>query len=951
MKAAVDTRKSICSLAESIHSLLGLKTRLTSSWVDSVCNIIKSSPSQISLDDHNTRNGNKEVDMDLSILKIKDELAALAANIYKLNIERRQVLNDFLDLKGNIRVFCRVRPITVGDNFNRPRPVVALGSTSLQLKFAENKSKFYSFDKVFALGSSQDEIFLEVEPVIKSALDGYNACIFAYGQTGTGKTFTMEGTADDPGVIPRVIEALFKQAADINHTFLFSFSMLEIYMGYLKDLLVPQTRKATDVMPPCLSIQTDSKGEIEIDNLVTIQVSDFNQAIRLYRLGCRFRSKASTNSNKSSSRSHCMIRISMTCFDANERPRITNKIWMVDLGGSERVLKTKAWGRRFEEGKAINLSLSALGDVINALQRKNCHIPYRFLGFPQNVKPTLNKVSTFHRNSKLTQVLKDSLGEDSKTLMLVHVSPKEDDLCETQANAQREFEMTSLQQRMKWIEDKRHEVRSEIQKLNEKLEDLTGTSPSSSKQLEASHLSFELEVSQSNIEIDKDIGNVKASRTAEFPGFMRPTICSRRKSGVDHQASEERDPVPASKRRTSSHRAESVTLPIKGISGNSSESGISRTSCLMGSKFKCNSDNETEGSQDKSECDIKTVVFPFEEKLLRSSNLEKAQVSCSERHENRKTHILNSPKFIKVDDWLHLNKQYSSNSRIHQNKQVLAIPHPEKDKRDYRQRGVEQLRDEKVNENKLPKKKINHDQPKKLAEVGAAGRSKSEQVANFMPTVFKGFSNEESRSNYISSTHANDGIRITEAQGMVNDLSTEEYVCSTSTPPDKWSWVLNKKRDESGENGMPMQLIANETKFSEALVLSNSWTSIHSASDVRGPITALMDDFGVSCPKSVLKLPCQKVPTEIGKNSEEEKMHVSSQLSETSKMQHRSLLVERANKVDLAMPTFQLQGKRKSTGICNLLKQKLQTFCNCALIGLGFQSLGLEHDFFYALML
>lgn len=233
-------------------------------------------------------------------------------------------------------------------------------------------------------------MFTEVEPIIKSVIDGYNACIFAYGQTGTGKTFTMEGSADTTGIVPRAIEALFKQAVDCNHAFLISFSMLEIYMGHLKDLLVPKPTKATDPMPPCLSIQTDPKGGIEIDNLVAIKVNDFNQALRLYRLGCRFRTTASTNSNLTSSRSHCMIRVAITCFDAAERRRETNKLWLVDLGGSERVLKTKAWGKRLDEGKAINLSLSALGDVISSLQRKRHHIPYR--------------------NSKLTQVLKDSLG-------------------------------------------------------------------------------------------------------------------------------------------------------------------------------------------------------------------------------------------------------------------------------------------------------------------------------------------------------------------------------------------------------------------------------------------------------------------------------------------------------------------------------------------------------------
>ncbi|EXB88913.1 Kinesin-like protein KIFC3 [Morus notabilis] len=414
----METRKSVHKLAETIHSLLGWKSHLTSNWAKSVCNIMKSVPSEESSIDFRptnvaTKKSTEKEDDELrnAISKIEDELVTLTAYINQLNTQRKQVLNEFMDLRGNIRVFCRIRSIATGENFGRLRPIAAQDSSNVLLKLAENKSKTYSFDKIFHPGSSQDEVFAEIEPVIKSALDGYNACIFAYGQTGTGKSFTMEGTPHYPGVVPRAMEAIFKQAVDSNHVFIFSFSMLEIYLGKLKDLLVPQPTKAMDPMPPCLSIQTDPKGGVEIDNLLAIRVTDFNQALRLYRLGCRFRSTASTNSNLTSSRSHCMIRLSITCFDAPERRRETNKIWFIDLGGSERVLKTKASGRRLDEGKAINLSLSALGDVIHALQKKNFHVPYR--------------------NSKLTQVLRDSLGEDSKTLMLVHVSPKEEDLCET----------------------------------------------------------------------------------------------------------------------------------------------------------------------------------------------------------------------------------------------------------------------------------------------------------------------------------------------------------------------------------------------------------------------------------------------------------------------------------------------------------------------------------------
>ncbi|KAF7119943.1 hypothetical protein RHSIM_Rhsim13G0235100 [Rhododendron simsii] len=914
----MDYRKSSHSLAESIHSLLGSKTHLiTPSWVDSVCNIIRSSPSH-QRGRHHHHDHEDDYKKGLAILKIQDELAALNANICQLNIQRRQVLNDFLDLKGNIRVFCRVRPITMGDNCYPLRPVVALDSNRLALNFAKNKSKIYSFDKVFHPSSSQDEVFEEVEPVIKSALDGYNACIFAYGQTGTGKTFTMEGTADHPGVIPRAMEALFKQAADSNHPFLFSFSMLEIYMGYLKDLLVPRTTKATEHMPPCLSIQTDSEGEIEINNLATIQVSDFNQAKRLYTMGRRSRSTASTNSNQSSSRSHCMTRILMTCFDANTRRRITNKIWMVDLGGSERVLKTKAMGRRFEEGKAINLSLSALGDVINALHRKNSHIPYR--------------------NSKLTQVLKDSLGDDSKTLMLVHVSPKEEDLCEAicslnfatrarsihlgneesnEAKVQREVEMNSLQYRMKWIEDKRQDIRREIQMLNEKLEDLTGRPPSSSKQLEVSHLSFELEEPQSNIETVKKFGNVMAALPLKLPRFMRPTLCSRRKSGVDRQTSAENDGKAVKTRRPKPYHAESVSLPMNGTAEYNSESIISRNSCL-GLELKCTPDNETEGSQEKSECDIKTVVFPIQDKLPRAPNGKTADHSCGQTQRNRKKNYINSPKLINIDDWLQSNKYaHGTISSTHQNKRVLVIPHPEKNRRGSLRSKLEELHDGKVNDYKLSKNKTNHDKIKKLAKVGAPGTSRSEVMA--MPTLIKNFSNEGSRSNSSSTTYTNNdscGTSTPPANCGIysNDyFSAEENVCGTSTSPANCGGIIKEKKDESGVNCLQVQLIESETKFSEPLMLNTSWTSIHSALDVSGGTTTAVIDSGVSISRSEQRPTYHEVPNEIGNKGEDKTMHISLHHSGPRKLQQRNLHLDKANEVDIAMP-IQSQGQSMIAG-------------------------------------
>ncbi|XP_059659501.1 kinesin-like protein KIN-14T [Cornus florida] len=945
---AMDSRRSVGRLAESIQSLLGLKKHHTPSWADSVCSIIKSLPSERPSEDN--KNDNKDANLGKAIFKIKDELDNLTTNIYQLNIQRRQVLNDFLDLKGNIRVFCRLRPFMIGENLENPRVVAALDSNGVLLKFAEKKSKLYNFDRVFHPSSSQDDIFEEVEPVIKSALDGYNACIFAYGQTGTGKTFTMEGTPDCPGLVPRAIEALFKQASDSNHTFLFNFSMIEIYRGHLKDLLIPRTTRVTDPMPPCLSIHTDTKGEIEIDNLVTIQVNDYNQAIKIYRLGCRFRSTASTNSNISSSRSHCMIRMSMTCFDATERRRETNKLWMVDLGGSERILKTKACGRRLEEGKAINLSLSALGDVINALQSKKFHIPYR--------------------NSKLTQVLKDSIGEDSKTLMLVHVSPKEEDLCETvctlnfatrvrsihqgneestEARAQEEVAMTNLQQKMKQIENKRHEVGREIKKLKEKLENLLRTPPPSTDQLEDTHLSSQ--VPQLNIEPVEKIGNVAAAPSSELPRFMRSTICSRRKSGIDHIPLKKTDLVPERRRSTSQH-AESVTFPIKDLSEYNSDSSISRTSCFVGLNLKCTADNETANSQDTSECDVKMVIFPEQGQSLRNSNHQTAKLVYCEGHGN------SFPKFLKVKDWLQSHKNTPSiRSQNHQSKRILAIPTPKKKNKDNGQRTEEKLPDDKLYDYQITKRKIMFDKFNKHADEETAGRLISETVTDITPKVLKDFVHEDSRSNSIFQSCKSDGIIMMQARSVAEDMLIEDKKCSASTPPDKWCGRLNKKENDNGVNEIPMQEITCETQCLEAFMLTKSWGCSSYTSDINRSLIRSTEDLNVPVSGSELISQCQMVPNEVGKNSEDEDLNVSAQPSEAGTTSclyklrsHRGLLIDTANEEDLTMPFTKLQENGQHTGIYDLLKQKIQIFCISALLGLGFQSF-FGDDFFYALML
>ncbi|KAM0947711.1 putative minus-end-directed kinesin ATPase [Dioscorea sansibarensis] len=364
--------------------------------------------------------------LELEISGLQDEISALRSQQRFLDSKRKEILNRILDIKGSIRVFGRVKPLIQEKN-SKKHELVFSEAEKITVTSGGVKKEFCA-DKVFDQRSTQEDVFLEVEPILRSAMDGHNVCIFAYGQTGTGKTFTMEGTNDQPGIVPRAIEELFHQSSlDKSRSFVFSMSMLEVYLGSLRDLLAQ--KKCV------LNILAGSNGYVEIEGLTDVSISDVKLAKRLYTRGKRARSTSWTNVNDASSRSHCLTRITITRKGYSAKGHdVLSKLWMVDLGGSERLLKTGATGQTMDEGKAINLSLSALGDVIAALKKKHGHIPFR--------------------NSKLTQLLSDSLGNGSKVLMIVHISPCKDDLGETVCSL-------NFAKRVRAIESNREHLHSE----------------------------------------------------------------------------------------------------------------------------------------------------------------------------------------------------------------------------------------------------------------------------------------------------------------------------------------------------------------------------------------------------------------------------------------------------------------------------------------------------------
>ncbi|KAL2563441.1 hypothetical protein AAZX31_20G220200 [Glycine max] len=326
--------------------------------------------------------------------------------------ERRRLYNEVIELKGNIRVFCRCRPLNENEIANGSVSVVNFESSSdneLQVICADSSKKQFKFDHVFGPEDNQETVFQQTKPIVTSVLDGYNVCIFAYGQTGTGKTFTMEGTPEHRGVNYRTLEELFRITEERHGTMKYelSVSMLEVYNEKIRDLLVENSTQPTKK----LEIKQAAEGTQEVPGLVEARVYGTEDVWEMLKTGNRVRSVGSTCANELSSRSHCLLRVTVMGENLINGQRTKSHLWLVDLAGSERVGKTEAEGERLKESQFINKSLSALGDVISALASKSSHIPYR--------------------NSKLTHILQSSLGGDCKTLMFVQVSPSSADLGET----------------------------------------------------------------------------------------------------------------------------------------------------------------------------------------------------------------------------------------------------------------------------------------------------------------------------------------------------------------------------------------------------------------------------------------------------------------------------------------------------------------------------------------
>ena len=360
-------------------------------------------------------------------------------DIHRINEEYvdhlRMVHNDLQECKGNIRVFCRVRPRlakeeSTTNNINNISNVGNSQSSQTNLPFTPSLSNYiefpnyntialngpltksnvgknketqnrevYKFDRVFGPSDSQAEVFKEISQLVQSALDGYNVCIFAYGQTGSGKTYTMEGEdGEKRGIIPRSIEQIFSFKAmleGMGWIFTIDASCVEIYNDQVRDLLMNSHNNII------------SQNSSKVEKFTVFEVKTVEDLQMIIELSATKRAVAETMCNEKSSRSHCIFQLKIHGKNLKTKQERTGALNLIDLAGSERVSSSKVEGERLKETIAINKSLTHLKTVITALinnnARSNSHIPYR--------------------DSILTWILREYLGGDSKTLMFVNISP------------------------------------------------------------------------------------------------------------------------------------------------------------------------------------------------------------------------------------------------------------------------------------------------------------------------------------------------------------------------------------------------------------------------------------------------------------------------------------------------------------------------------------------------
>ncbi|KAM6969072.1 kinesin-like protein KIF3B [Tautogolabrus adspersus] len=350
-----------------------------------------------------------------------------------------------------VRVVVRCRPLSRKEEATACQNILDIDDKLGQITIRNPKAppdepmKVFTFDSVYGWESKQNDIYDDaVRPLVESVLHGFNGTIFAYGQTGTGKTHTMQGVSNDPdmsGVIPNSFQHIFTQISRTqNQKYLVRSSYLEIYQEEIRDLLCKDNNKK-------LELKESSDFGVYVRDLSSVVTKNATEIEHVMNLGNQSRSVGFTNMNERSSRSHAIFVITVECSevgpDGEDHIRV-GKLNMVDLAGSERQSKTGAKGKRLKEAAKINLSLSALGNVISALvDGKSTHVPYR--------------------DSKLTRLLQDSLGGNAKTVMIATVGPSHKNFGESLATLRYASRAKNIKNKPRINEDPKDALLREFQ--------------------------------------------------------------------------------------------------------------------------------------------------------------------------------------------------------------------------------------------------------------------------------------------------------------------------------------------------------------------------------------------------------------------------------------------------------------------------------------------------------
>uniref|UniRef100_A0A8C8DI21 Kinesin-like protein n=1 Tax=Oryzias sinensis TaxID=183150 RepID=A0A8C8DI21_9TELE len=366
-------------------------------------------------------------------------------------------------VSDNIKVVVRCRPLDQKEKTMGLKEAVTVDEirgtiTVNKLEMPQEPPKKFTFDTVFGPDSKQLEVYnLTARPIVESVLGGYNGTIFAYGQTGTGKTFTMEGVRAVPellGIIPNSFAHIFGHIAKAKSdtSFLVHVSYLEIYNEEVRDLLGKDQMKRLQVK------ESPDRG-VFVKDLSRFGVNKADDMNKIMTVGNKNRSIGATIMNEHSSRSHAIFTVTIEYSEKGvdgDQHVCTGKLHLVDLAGSERQRKSGATDQRLKEAAKINISLSTLGNVISALiDGKSTHIPYR--------------------NSKLTRLLQDSLGGNSKTMMCANIGPADYNYDETICTLRFANRVKNIQNKARINEDLKdaliRHLQKEIKDLQEQLKE------------------------------------------------------------------------------------------------------------------------------------------------------------------------------------------------------------------------------------------------------------------------------------------------------------------------------------------------------------------------------------------------------------------------------------------------------------------------------------------------